>query len=125
MTLVALLLRAFPRRFRETFGPDLVLCVRDARSAVGRNDALSVARFWAAVVPDLLRAAAGEWMLSCRERLSRASVSAACGVLLLAGAAANVLFDVLSATLSMGIGAIVLTVVAAAAGGRLVLRARS
>jgi hypothetical protein len=124
MMLVALLLRAFPRGFREEFGADLLGCVREAREALARDDLVSVAKFWMRVALDLLRAAAGERVLACRTRLAGMSMSATCGAILLAGAAANVLFDVLSPALSMGIGAMLLTGLATLAGGRLVMRAR-
>ena len=124
MRWIILIVRAFPRRFREDFGGDLVICLCDAREALGSADRVAVTRFWAAAVSDLLRALAGEWATVARERLTTASLSTGCGTILLGGAVANVLFDALSPNLSMGIGAILLTAIATLAGGRLLAGAR-
>ena len=123
MRALSLLLLGFPRRFRQEYGTDLLCCVRDARASLRHDGPASVARFWVGVALNLLRAALGERLLACSEWCARRSVSVACGALLLSGAAANTLFDVLTPELSMGIGAMLLTVIAAAAAGRLLLRA--
>ena len=122
MRALSFLLLGFPRRFRREYGADLLCCVRDARASLGHDGRAVVARFWVGIALNLLRAAMGERLLACGEWCARRSVSVACGTLLLSGAAANTLFDVLTPELSMGLGAMLLTVLAVAAGGQLLLR---
>ena len=124
---LALMVRAFPTAFREHYGADLTRCVHEARSALGDVSRLNAIRFWAATFVDVGRQGIRErlgglgesWAVNTRGivRTPPASpVRQGLGGLLLAAAAANIVYDVLSIKNSMGILAVLLTAVGAVGG---------
>lgn len=111
---VRVLTAAFPGEFRRRHRDDMEQCILDARDALGDATAAARARFWVGIAIDLARAGMLEHARSRRPRALRLL-----GFLSLAAAAANVLVDLLSEELQMGIGALLLTALGIAVGALL------
>lgn len=103
--LVRILAALFPREFRQRFGEDMLQCIRDARDALGDASAAERARFWVRIVIDLAGAGIREHVRARPRSLPLRLL----GFASLAAAIANVLVDLLSAELQMGIGALLLS----------------
>ena len=116
---LAVVLRAYPVSFRAHYARELLVTLHDQRRALPKSDRWSVARFWARTLADLLRSAAVERIAS-----SRGVLRGALGLLLLLCAIGNVAYDVSEPKLSMGVLAILLTVVSGVAGVGLILQRR-
>jgi hypothetical protein len=111
---VRVLAAVFPREFRERCGEDMRQCILDARDALGDAPAAARARFWAGIAIDLARAGMLEHV-----RIRRGPALRLLGFASLAAAAGNVLADLLSDDLQMGIGALLLTALGIALGALL------
>ncbi|HEX8210297.1 MAG TPA: hypothetical protein VF584_08915 [Longimicrobium sp.] len=108
--LVRILTAAFPREFRQRFGEDMLQCIRDARDALGDASATARAKFWLRIAIDLAGTGILEHVRS-RRALSRSRALRLLGFASLSAAIGNVLVDLLSAELQMGIGALLLTAI--------------
>ncbi|HEY0151572.1 MAG TPA: hypothetical protein VGB92_06220 [Longimicrobium sp.] len=113
--LVRILAAAFPREFREDFGDDMRQCILDARDALGDASAVERAKFWLRIAIDLAGAGMVEHVRARRSR-PRSRALRLLGFASLAAAIGNVLVDLLSAELQMGIGALLLTALGTALG---------
>jgi hypothetical protein len=113
--LVRILAAAFPREFRQRFGDDMLQCILDARDALGDGSAAARAKFWLRIAIDLVRAGIVEHVRARRAR-PRSRALRLLGFASLAAAIGNVLVDLLSAELQMGIGALLLTALGTALG---------
>ena len=126
--LVAVVLRAYPASFRVHYARELLLTLHDQRRALTESDRWSVAKFWARALADLLRSAAAERIASSRTGVAsvrrRGLLRSAVGLLLLSSAAGNVAYDLAEPKLSMGVLAVLLTVLSALAGVSLLWRRR-
>jgi hypothetical protein len=122
---LGVVLRAYPASFRAHYAHEILTTLRDQRRALGRVRSWATAAFWARALLDLLRAAATERIADARERASIAPGRVArrsLGVLLLAFAIGNVVYDVAEPKLRMGMLAMLLTGLSCLAGFRLLWR---
>lgn len=108
--LVRILAAAFPREFRERFGDDMRQCIRDARDGLGDASTAERAKFWLRIAIDLAGAGIVEHVRARRAR-PRSRALRLLGFASLAAAIGNVVVDLLSAELQMGIGALLLTAI--------------
>jgi hypothetical protein len=126
-----LLLVAYPAAFRREYAASIVQLVRDQRRDLAKSGSTSPVTFWIAAAADVLRSAAGEraaaaleWLAARAPRRWVAWLSGAIGCAFVLGAAANLVYDLMSPKLQMGIGASVLTLLASCLGPLLLVRAR-
>lgn len=120
---LALLLRAYPRSFRDHYGAELTHCVLDARAALGDIAPSQRMSFWGRALLDVARQGMRERITETGETSSAlvSRVRVALGWLLVTGAALNVAYDIGSAQNSMGIFALLLTA-SSVIGGSILLR---
>ena len=99
--------------------------VRDQRRDLGPADPATVARFWCAVVWDVVRTAPREHRDALRQKAAGGRrARRLLGAALLLASVANVAYDLAAPEESMGALALLLTALAAISGGALVARAR-
>lgn len=123
--MLGVVLRAYPAPFRAHYAHEILMTLRDQRRALGSVRCYAAAAFWARALSDLLRSAATERIADARDRESIAPGRAArrcLGVLLVALAIGNVVYDVAEPKLRMGILAMLLTGLSGLAGFRLLWR---
>src|SRR5689334_13260899 len=115
-------LRAYPAAFRARYASEILATLRDQRHALGSVGFWASTTFWTRVLVDLLQSAATERIASAREcafvapgRVARLSI----GVLLVACAVGNVVYDVSEPKLRMGIFAMLVTGLSGVAGLRI------
>lgn len=71
MAAYAVLLRAYPRRFRERYGAEMVLLFRDCcREAYRERGGAGLLRLWPGVLLDFARTAAQEWASGLRRPMA-------------------------------------------------------
>ena len=99
----AALLRLFPSEFRMQFGGEIRSLILEQRKSLSSDTAGRLLRFHAVATLDLLRAACTQW----RPALARIA-----SAMLVAGAIANLGYDLANPQLSMGFLAWGLTVMA-------------
>lgn len=131
---LSVLLVLYPKDFRREYARPVAQLIRDQRRDLGEAAVTARARFWLSVVADIARSAGAEhaaglraaWRHKAphRRRVWLGRIRVMLGLGLLTTSGSNVVYDVASPKLSMGIGAIVLTAVGAAAGAVLLARAR-
>jgi hypothetical protein len=122
---LGVVLRAYPAPFRAHYAHEILTTLRDQRRALGSLRLWATAAFWARAFIDLLRAAATERIADARDRASitRGRIARrSLGVLLVAFAIGNVVYDVAEPKLRMGVLAMLLTGLSGLAGLRLLWR---
>ena len=126
--LFRVLLLLYPPDVRREFGPAILQLLRDQRRDLGQGTTWGRIRFCWTATADLCLSALRE-RASVRRDRAHAHASPAryhtwAAGLLIGMAAANIVYDVLSPKLAMGIGALILTALAPCLGILLLLRAR-
>jgi hypothetical protein len=119
---LGLVLRAYPPSFRAHYAHEILTTLRDQQRALGSLQSRATAAFWARTLIDLLRSAATERIADARDRASIAPGRVArrsLGVLLLAFAIGNVVYDVAEPALRMGVFAMLVTGLSGVVGLRL------
>ena len=124
---LGVVLRAYPAPFRTHYAREILTTLRDQRRALGSVRSSATAAFWARALIDLLRSATTERIADARDRASIAPDRVArrfLGILLLAFAIGNVVYDVAEPALRMGVFAMLVTGLSGLAGLRLLWRRR-
>jgi len=120
--LYALLLRAYPAAFRAGFGEEMRLLFGDScRDAWGSGGARALAALWTGTLLDFVTSCLREHAQAWRESMNTKGIT---GIALLLVSAGLITHDAVSADASMGIAAILVTAVTAAAGAVLVSHAQ-
>lgn len=131
--MLSALLGLYPTEFRREYGRPIAQLIGDQWRDLGDVGLAEVVRFWLSVLVDIARSACAEHVSAWREREAGgerrprrwlARLQLAFALALLAGSGANAVYDLAAPKLSMGAGAFLLTVVAAASGSALLLRLR-
>lgn len=116
---LGVILRAYPAPFRARYASEILMTLRDQRRALGSVRRSASAAFWARASIDLLRSAATERIADARDRTAATPrrVARGClGVLLVAYAIGNVVYDIAEPTLRMGWLAILVTALSGLTG---------
>jgi len=124
---LGVVLRAYPASFRAHYAHEILTTLRDQRRALGSVRSWATTAFWMRALMDLLRSAATERICYARDQGSTTPgliVRRFLGVLLVAFAIGNVVYDVAEPKLRMGIFAMLLTGLGGLAGLRLLWRRR-
>ena len=123
---LAVVFRAYPASFRAHYAREMLVTLHDQRRALPDTGGWNVAKFWARALADLLRSAAVERIASGGASLSwlrrRGVLRIASGLLFLSFAVGNVAYDLSEPKLSMGMLAVVLTMLSGVAGVGLLWR---